>query len=276
MDLIEEVLRHDLAEAGVVSRPQDSGQFLARLSLLAETSMRLHYAALGCATLAMNMAFVLPDRLLSAAEPTPDSPEPVPSAALIARPDQKVDLDVAKWQAQASATYISSGAIAFSVRMIDGDPQTAFRFSGADLHPTVIVQLARSEEVHRVSALFDADGITKLEVYLLGELPKRPGDLDAEKPLIWIPKHKSGDRAAINFVSTHARYVAFRWTRQRLSRLPFAVAEVSAFSVVPAEQLPLALAEPDISLVGAGTSGYAPSDRLGAPAELPVIAVVSP
>jgi hypothetical protein len=247
---------------------------VARSWLFLHASMRVLRGTWIPVLLALGVALALPCHALFATEPSETAGDAVLDTAITVQPKQKVDLDLAKWQVQACTTYVSSGAIAFTIRLIDGNPRTAFRFSGADLHPTVIVQLARNEEVHRVGAIFDPAGTAKLDVYLLNELPKNPGDVGNTRPLTWIVSQDNGDKAAINFEPMNVRYVAFRWTREKPSRSPFLVAEVSAFGVVPADQLPPALVDADVHLPEQSQGNV--SDRLQIPADPPTLVVVSP
>jgi hypothetical protein len=223
--------------------------------------------------LAVGTALAFPCHALFATEPPETTGDVVLDTTLTVRPDRKVDLDWARWQAQARTTYVSSGAIAFTIRMIDGNQRTAFRFSGADLHPTVVVQLGRDEELHRVSAIFDPSGTAKLNVYLLNEPPKKPGDFGSGKPLTFVVKANDSKRAAIDFAPTQVRYIVFRWTRTKASRWPFEVAEVEAFGLVSPKQLSFALGD-EIHLPD--ENGSARNHTVTSSADLPVIAVASP
>src|SRR4029077_1858554 len=91
------------------------------------------------------------------------------------------EFDWAKLQARARIAYTSSGPKTLSARMIDNDLQTVFRFSESDKSPTVIVELAKSTQLHRVSAVFRAED-ARLDVFLLNELPKDIADLQFAKP----------------------------------------------------------------------------------------------
>jgi hypothetical protein len=158
----------------------------------------------------------------------------VTSTRVTVRGTEPHEFDSAKLQARARIVYTSSGPRTQGGRMIDDDLQTVFRFSESDRSPTVIVELARSTKVHRVSAAFKAEG-AKLDVYLLDEMPKNPADLQFAKPeasVVDLPD-------AHGFVSVDvsvgsARYVTLRWTRNRW-REPFEVAEISALSNDPAD-----------------------------------------
>jgi hypothetical protein len=200
--------------------------------------------------------------------------EPVVYATAAVRPDARVASDSAKLQARARIVYVSSGPIAFSVRMIDNDLRTVFRFSGRDLHPTIIVELAEHELLHRVSAVFDPEEKVKLDVYLINELPKNLGNLDGAQPLTCSIDQTPPVEAAADFAPANARYVVYRWTRDKATKSPFRVAEVSALSSVSPEQIPPAFAENEMHFPGETAIDF--SNKLGTLADPPTIAVVSP
>ena len=156
-------------------------------------------------------------------------------SALGVRPDT-IDYDFAKISARAEIAYVSSGSKAFALRMIDNDLRTAFRFPGFDRQPTVIVELAQSEQLHRIKAVFDSKG-AKLDVYLLNALPKDPGNVDGLKPTVSVVDFTNRGETSIDFEPTGARYVALRWTRDESDTEPFEAAEISAFALVPREQV---------------------------------------
>ena len=113
--------------------------------------------------------------------------------------------------------------------MIDDDLQTLFRFSESDPSPTVIVELAKSTELHRVSTVFKAED-AELGVYLRNELPKDMSDLRFAKPdasVVTLPDERG--MATVNVSVSSARYVVLRWKRKK-SDDPFTVAEISAIS----------------------------------------------
>ncbi len=182
------------------------------------------------------------------------------STTLSVRPDGTVDLDLAKLYAGARVVYVSSGAIAFAARMIDGDLRTAFRFSGSDLHPTAIIELAQSQQLHRVCATYQRRG-AQLDVYLLNELPKHGGDLRAQNPIASIVGLGDRGETVVDLAPTKARYFALRWTRDKASSEPFEVAGISALSLVLREQNPATLAD---------------FSKLTVPADPPTIPSVSP
>lgn len=222
--------------------------------------------------LVMSIAVALPYQSLSGAEPTEDA-KPIDTERT-AQTDGKVDFDLAKLNAQARVVYVSSGAIAFSGRMIDQDVRTGFRFSGTDLHPTVILELAQGEPLHGTGAVFDAEKNTTLEIYLLNKLPKHLGDLTGAQRLDCVVHRTDMARAMIDFAPNSARYVAFRWNRGKSSRAPFMVAELSAFSTVSPTQIPPALAEAEI--LPPSESGLNFSNQPATLADPPKIAVTSP
>jgi hypothetical protein len=144
------------------------------------------------------------------------------------------EFDWAKLQARARVAYLSSGPKTLSARMIDNDLQTVFRFSESDKSPTVIVELAKSTQLHRVSAVFRAED-ARLDVFLLNELPKDIADLQFAKPdasVVSLPDERGTLTA--NFSVSSARYVALRWNRKR-TQDPLTVAEISAFSNDPTD-----------------------------------------
>jgi hypothetical protein len=202
-----------------------------------------------------------------------ETPSDIVYTTLSVRPDGSAVSDVAKLYARARVAYVSSGAIAFAVRMIDNDLRTAFRFPGGDLHPTVIVELAQTEQIHRVSTVYEAEG-ARLDVYLLNELPKHPGDLRALKPIASVLDPTNRGEAAVDFAPTGAHYVALQWTRQKSTSEKFRVTEISVLSVVSREQVLSPLAYGEMRLPG--ESGPDFSNKLGTLADPPKIGSVSP
>ncbi len=165
---------------------------------------------------------------------SPEANDITTTARVMVRGSEVREFDWAKSQARARIAYISSGPRTLSSRMIDNDLQTAFRFSESDESPTVIVELAKSTDLHRVSTVFKAED-TELSVYLLNELPRDPSDLRFAKPnasVVGLPDERG--MATVNVSVSSARYVALRWKRKN-SQDPFAVAEISAFSNDPTD-----------------------------------------
>ena len=151
------------------------------------------------------------------------------AARVTVRGSEVREFDWAKCQARARIAYVSSGPKTLSSRMIDDDLQTQFRFSESDPSPTVVVELAKSTELHRVSTVFRTED-AELGVYLLNELPKNLSDLRFAKPdasVVTLPDERGMATASVSVSS--ARYVVLRWKRRK-SNDPFTVAEISAFS----------------------------------------------
>lgn len=164
----------------------------------------------------------------------PESNEVTTTARVTVRGSEVREFDWAKVQARARIAFVSSGPRTQSARMIDSDLQSVFRFSESDESPTVIVELARSTELHRVSTVFKAED-TELNVYLLNKLPKDPSDLRFAEPdasVVDLPDERG--MATVNVSVSSARYVVLRWKRKK-SQEPFAVAEISAYSNAPAD-----------------------------------------
>ena len=187
------------------------------------------------------------------------------------RLEDMLNFNFANLYAKAHVVYVSSGANEAARRMIDDDTMTAFRFAANDPHPTAIVELAESERLHRVSALYKMQP-GKLEIFLLNELASDPGDLGAAKPIATVPDGLGAGKAAVNFDPKGARYVALRWTPIALDAAQeFEVAEINAFGDMPLTMLSTvefpeyATNSPAMTFPGAGI-----------PPELPLIPTVSP
>jgi hypothetical protein len=222
---------------------------------------------------AMSIAANLFTRSVPAAEPGVPS-EPITYRTLTVQSDNKVDSDLAKIDARARIVYVSSGAIAFSLRLIDNDSHTGFRFSPNDLHPTLILELAQDAPVHRIGAVFDAEEGAQLNVYLFNELPRNLVNLDGTRPLACKVVRADPNEVAVDFAPTTARYVVFRWTRQKSGKNPFRVAEVSAVGSISSRQGPLVFAENDILFASETQIDF--GNNPGPLADPPSIPVVSP
>jgi hypothetical protein len=188
-----------------------------------------HFLALLSDPLLIIACAVIPPTALSA--PATDT---ATTARVTVRGTEIREFDWAKSRARAHVAYTSSGPRTLSGRMIDNDLQTVFRFSESDKTPTVIVELAQSARLHRVSTAFKAED-AQLDVYLLNELPKDPGDLRVAKPDASVnDRPDDNGMVNVNFSVSSARYVVLRWKRNRWQE-PFEVAEISAFSNDPAD-----------------------------------------
>ena len=188
------------------------------------------------------------------------------------RLEDMLNFNFANLYAKAHVVYVSSGADESARRMIDDDTTTAFRFAANDPHPTAIIELAESERLHRVSALYKMQP-GKLEVFLLNELASDPGDFRAAKPIAAVTDGLGAGKAAVNFDPKGARYVALRWTPITFDASQgFEVAEINAFGDMPLTMLST-VEFPD------GYATNAPAMTFpggGAPPELPLLPVVSP
>jgi hypothetical protein len=162
----------------------------------------------------------------------------VTNTAATRRLEDMLNFNFANLYARAKIVYISSGPRELANRMIDDDVITAFEFAPGDPHPTVIVELADRERLHRVSAVYKmAKG--RLDVFLLQELGTDPGELSGAKAVASVTDTDGDGKAALDFDTQGARYVALRWTPADTSGAPhsFEVAELSAFGEMPLSML---------------------------------------
>ena len=188
------------------------------------------------------------------------------------RLEDMLNFNFANLYAKAHVVYVSSGADESARRMIDDDTTTAFRFAANDPHPTAIIELAESERLHRVSALYKMQP-GKLEVFLLNELASDPGDLSAAKPIAAVTDGLGAGKAAVNFDPKGARYVALRWTPITFDASQgFEVAEINAFGDMPLTMLST-VEFPDGYAINSPAMTFPAG---GAPPELPLLPVVSP
>jgi hypothetical protein len=190
-----------------------------------------------------------------------------------------VNFNFANLYARAHVVYVSSGSPFTAERMIDDDTVTSFHFSKSDPHPTVIVELADREDLHRVSALYKMQA-GRLEVYLTEKLPQNPADLGDLTPIGTITDPGNG-KAAVNFNPHGARYVVLQWTPDPQNRNDdFELAEVNAFGEVPLSILHMSEGPRYVSnsapksLPGEGGPDF--SNKLGTLADPPVVPEVSP
>lgn len=195
------------------------------------------------------------------------------------RLEDMLNFNFANLYAKAEVVFVSSGASQTARTMIDDDTMTAFPFASSDPHPTVIVELATLERLHRVSALYKMQA-GQLDVYLLNELASNPGDLTAAKH---ISSAKDGDaqgKAAVNFNPHGARYVALRWTPAAGNARGFEIAEINAFGDMPLSMLNTSgaldvYASNTVPTRLSGESGPDFSNELGTLANPPVVPAVS-
>lgn len=191
----------------------------------------------------------------------------VTNTAVTRRLEDMLNFNFANVYASARVVFVSSGPKSLARRMIDDDVVTSFEFAPADRRPTVIVELADRERLHRVSAVYKMQRGT-LEVFLLQTLGDNPGDLNGHAPVATVIDETRGGKAALEFDPKGARYVALRWTPADIeTERGFEVAEVSAFGEMSLSML--STAEADI---------YAENSLASPPlvVEPPVLPVVSP
>ena len=161
----------------------------------------------------------------------------VRNVAATRRLEDMLNFNFANLYAKARIVFVSSGAPEFAKRMIDDDVITSFQFAPADPHPTVIVELAEVERLHRISALYKMEA-GRLDIFLLQVLGTNPGDLSGLTPVASATDATGGGKAAVDFDPRGARYLALRWTpSEKGSRKSFEVAEVSAFGDMPLAML---------------------------------------
>ncbi len=161
----------------------------------------------------------------------------VTNTAATRRLEDILNFNFANLYARARIVFVSSGMEEQARRMIDDDVTTSFQFAPADPHPTVIVELADRERLHRVSAVYKMEK-GRLDVFLLQDLGTNPGDLNGAKPVASVTDTTGGGKAAVDFDPSGARYVALRWTpADPKGSHGFEVAEVSAFGEMPLSML---------------------------------------
>jgi hypothetical protein len=161
----------------------------------------------------------------------------VTNTAATRRLEDMLNFNFANLYARAHVVFVSSGMEENAKRMIDDDVITAFQFAPEDPHPTVIVELADREHLHRVSAVYKMEK-GRLDVFLLQELGSDPGDLGDHKPIASVTDTHGGGKAALDFDPHGGRYVALRWTPSEANAANgFEVAEVSAFGEMPLSML---------------------------------------
>jgi hypothetical protein len=161
----------------------------------------------------------------------------VTNSAATRRLEDMLNFNFANLYAHARIVFISSGMEENARRMIDDNVATAFEFAPTDPHPTVIVELADRERLHRVSAIYKMEK-GRMDVFLLHELGANPGDLSGATPVASATDTDGGGKSAVDFDPHGARYVALRWTpADAKGPRGFEVAEVSAFGEMPLSML---------------------------------------
>ena len=196
------------------------------------------------------------------------------------RLEDMLNFNFANLYAKARVVFVSSGGTVAARSMIDDDTMTAFRFAPSDPHPTVIVELAAWERLHRVSALYKMQA-GQLDVYLLKELADNPGELTGAKYISSVTDRDAQGKAAVDFDPQGARYVALRWTpAEGDNHREFEIAEINAFGDMPLSMLntsevPDVYASNSTGMRLPGEGGPDISNKLGTLADPPVLAIVS-
>jgi hypothetical protein len=193
------------------------------------------------------------------------------------RLEDTLNFNFANLYASARVVYVSSGWLPLARRMIDDDAVTAFSFSASDPRPTAIIELAKSQRLHRVGATYQMEE-GRLDVYLLNDLNRESAHLENIEPVASIVDPVGG-KAAVDFDPQGARYVALRWTRHKPRGGPFEVAEIGAFSVVPLsllnmQEVPAAFTDGSVHFPGEAELDF--TNGLGTLPNPPVVASVSP
>jgi hypothetical protein len=161
----------------------------------------------------------------------------VTNSAATRRLEDMLNFNFANLYARARIVFISSGSEEYAKRMIDDDVITSFQFASSDPHPTVIVELAERERLHRVSAIYKMEK-GRLDVFMLEDLGANPGDLSGAKPIASVTDTAGAGKAALDFDPHGGRYVALRWTpADATTPRGFEVAELSAFGEMPLSML---------------------------------------
>lgn len=198
------------------------------------------------------------------------------SLKLVTPFEDTLHFNYANQYAQGHVVYVSSSGPESPSRMIDDDASTSFSFGTNDDHPTMVVELAGRQRLHRVSALSEGAG-TSVQVYLLDELGSDPGDLSHAR-LVSSSATQTGDGIIrVDFDPQNARYIALRWNRSRGSHKPIEVAEIGVFGTVPISVVDLT-EQPEMfaenSKPGEGSQDM--SNSLGTLANPPAIGSTSP
>ncbi len=199
------------------------------------------------------------------------------------RAADRVNFNFANLYARAQIVHVSSGSFDAAKKMIDDDPITSFKFAANDPHPTVVVELSEVQRLHRVSALYDMQA-GKMEVFAADSLRGDLENLDSFAQIASTTDSAGEGKASVDFNPRGARYVALRWTPNRLQTDDhgFKVAEIDAFGNVPLALIDVNTA-PTLFAVNnvaskpmPGEGGPDFSNTLGTIADPPVLGEVSP
>lgn len=194
------------------------------------------------------------------------------------RVEDMLNFNFANLYAKARVVFVSSGAPVSARSMIDDDTMTAFHFASVDPHPTVIVELATTERLNRVSALYKMQ-TGRLDLYLLNELAENPGDLTGAIHISSVTDRDAQGKAAVNFDPQGARFVVLRWTPAEKEPREFEIAEINAFGDMPLSMLntsgTLDVYASNSTWMRPGEGGPDFSNSLGTLAQPPIVPVVS-
>jgi hypothetical protein len=153
------------------------------------------------------------------------------------RLEDMLNFNFANLYARARIVFVSSGVKEQVKRMIDDNVATAFQFAPTDPAPTVIVELADRERLHRISAVYKMEK-GRLDVFLLQDLKSNPGDFTGMTPVASVTDAVGAGKAAVDFDTHGARYLALRWTPADANGTHgFEFAELSAFGEMPLSML---------------------------------------
>lgn len=197
--------------------------------------------------------------------------------------EHTLDFDFASTRAKGRVVYISSGQKPTAARMIDDNNETGHFFTTTDQRPTAIVELAGTENIHRVTALYRAQTRGRFDVYLLEENKKELTDFSHRRPIASVLTKDDEDKTAVEFNPAGARYVAIRFTplQAQANDRPFEMVEISAYGDMPMAMLDL-MEAPNVYDDVSGTppfpgeGGPDISSRLGVIAIPPTLPDVSP
>ena len=144
--------------------------------------------------------------------------------------NDRFNFNFANIYAHARVVQVSSGSLEAAQAMIDDDSASSFRFAADDAHPTVVIELSGSQNLHRVGAVYEMQPAA-LKVYGLNNLLNDPAELDKMTP---IASTAGEGKAAVEFNPQGARYIALRWKPMATSKREpsFSVAEINAFGYV--------------------------------------------
>ncbi|MGZ5537019.1 MAG: hypothetical protein ACXWG0_00680 [Chthoniobacterales bacterium] len=197
---------------------------------------------------------------------------------------REFDFDFAALRAKGHVVHVSSGNFSDAPRMLDENNETAFPFAKTDARPTAIVELANTEEIHRVRALYKSARPGRFDVFLLEDISKSATDLNYRRPIASATTDEDNDGiAAVDFDPQGVRYVAVRFTPADASANtnPFEIVEINAYGDVPFAMLdsmeaPGLYAQTSATVFPGEGRPEISTTTLGGVAVPPILPVVSP